>query len=336
VIATAGLLAAYDERGDPPPVVRQAGIGLGVRSYAISEHDGRFVLRVSTGVRGKYVWLPLHVPAKFRDRITTAHGDAKLFQRGDDWYLMLPIRISTPPGRSGELTFIGVDRGIVQHAVIAAPDSCRFFSGRAARRKRAHFADLRRRFQKHNRLDRVKRNKGRERAWMRNVNHQISRAVVDFASRYANPVLVLEDLAHIRERVRALKEQRREIHSWAFGQLGEFIEYKARRAGIQVLYVDPRNTSRTCPKCGHVDRANRHGSQFRCTACGHQVHADLAAARNIAAVGASLRRQGPPDTARPKGQTGQPGAQPDGVKGCRVSLQSNSNLSSSACGTSRL
>lgn len=46
-------------------------------------------------------------------------------------------------------------------------------------------------------------------------------------------------------------------HTWAFAQLGDFITYKARRAGVPVVYVDPAYTSRTCSRCGHVDKANR-------------------------------------------------------------------------------
>ncbi|MER3403228.1 MAG: transposase, partial [Armatimonadota bacterium] len=49
-------------------------------------------------------------------------------------------------------------------------------------------------------------------------------------------------------------------HSWAFHQLGSFIEYKARLAGVPVVCVDPRNTSRTRPACGHVSKANYAGT----------------------------------------------------------------------------
>ncbi|MER3403653.1 MAG: hypothetical protein C4337_10335, partial [Armatimonadota bacterium] len=56
------------------------------------------------------------------------------------------------------------------------------------------------------------------------------------------------------------KAQRRVQHSWGFHQLGSFIEYKARLAGVLVVLVDPRNTSRTCPACGHVSKANYAGT----------------------------------------------------------------------------
>ena len=48
----------------------------------------------------------------------------------------------------------------------------------------------------------------------------------------------------IRERVRLRKPQRATHSSWSFHQLGAFIAYRARRAGVPVVYVDPAYTSR--------------------------------------------------------------------------------------------
>jgi putative transposase len=77
------------------------------------------------------------------------------------------------------------------------------------------------------------------------------------------------------------------LHSWPFGQLLEFLKYEAARAGVEVIEVAPRKTSQTCCKCGHAERGNRpRQSVFTCRRCGHTIHADLNAARVIAARGA--------------------------------------------------
>ena len=47
----------------------------------------------------------------------------------------------------------------------------------------------------------------------------------------------------INERVRLRRPQRATLHSWAFHQLGQFIAYKARKAGVPVMYVDPAYTA---------------------------------------------------------------------------------------------
>jgi putative transposase len=97
--------------------------------------------------------------------------------------------------------------------------------------------------------------------------------------------LALEDLNGIRERVTVRRKQRRARHSWAFRQLRTFIGYKATHAGVRVVYIDPRNTSRRCAMCGFCDKRNRADqAHFRCLSCGHT--ADANAAVNIARVAA--------------------------------------------------
>ncbi|WP_442916388.1 zinc ribbon domain-containing protein [Lentzea sp. DG1S-22] len=61
----------------------------------------------------------------------------------------------------------------------------------------------------------------------------------------------------IRERVRLRKPQRAMVHSWAFAQLGRFLAYKAERAGVVLLKVDPAHTSQQCSGCGEIDKKNR-------------------------------------------------------------------------------
>lgn len=283
-----------------PKVNGSQGIGLGAKSYSIVENNNRFVLRCSTGRRGNYIWLPLSVPEKFQDRMKTIKGDAKLFRKNGDWYAMFPVEMVSTE-RSGNKTFIGVDLGIIRIATVYTPDTVRIFNGKAIRHKREHFADIRKRYQKHNRLDKVKEKKGQEKRWMTNQNHKISKEIAEIASQYNNPVICFEKLEGIRERTRASKKLNRMISSWAFRQLVNFVTYKAERIGIKVQFVDPRNTSCMCSKCGYISRSNRlDQANFRCAACGFQINADVNAAVNIAARGLYVSWQEAPDTPRSK------------------------------------
>ena len=115
----------------------------------------------------------------------------------------------------------------------------------------------------------------------RDTNHCISKKLVAKA-KDTNRAIALEDLRGIRQRVTVRRSQRATLHSWAFFQLRSFVTYKAKGAGVPVFLVDPRNTSRTCPACGHVDKANRLSqSKFSCVVCGFAGLADQIAAINI-------------------------------------------------------
>ena len=121
---------------------------------------------------------------------------------------------------------------------------------------------------------RLRKNSGRQSRFQKHENHCISKSIVAKAERYSLGI-ALEDLTHIRARVKANKEQRQRLHNWAFGHLRACIEYKAKRAGIPVAMVNPAYTSRTCSDCGVIDKRNRKTqSAFRCVACGHEAHAD--------------------------------------------------------------
>lgn len=80
------------------------------------------------------------------------------------------------------------------------------------------------------------------------------------------------------------KSQRQRHSSWAFFQLRAFIAYKAALAGVPLHLVDPRDTSRTCSRCGHCEQANRKTqAEFVCQnpVCGFAAPADWNAAVNI-------------------------------------------------------
>jgi transposase len=97
---------------------------------------------------------------------------------------------------------------------------------------------------------------------------------------------------------RLRKPQRATHSSWSFAQLGQFIAYKARKAGVPVVHVDPAYTSRTCAECGHIDRANRVSQAwFACRSCGFVDHADRNSSRNIRARAWELWRRGAQSTA---------------------------------------
>jgi putative transposase len=215
-----------------------------------------------------------------RELLAFQRGETDLVYRNKEWFLFTTVDV--PDQKEQQvLEWIGVDMGIV--SIAQTSDGARF-AGSTVNSRRSRNARLRRKLQKKGtksakRLMRRRRRK--ERRFATDVNHQISKKIVGAAKR-TECGIAMEDLKGIRSRVRARKKQRRSLHSWSFGQLQEFILYKAKRTGVPVRFVDPRNTSRTCPKCGCVDKRNRKSqAEFLCVACGHSDNADSNAAENI-------------------------------------------------------
>ena len=114
---------------------------------------------------------------------------------------------------------------------------------------------------------------------MKDLNHKISRKIVDMAQ-VQHAALVFEDLGGIRRPRKQHRSFKYALHSWSFYQLQTFVEYKAKLLGVPVLYVDPAYTSQDCSRCG--TRGQRTGKDFKCPTCGHVDHADVNAAFNIA------------------------------------------------------
>jgi putative transposase len=125
--------------------------------------------------------------------------------------------------------------------------------------------------------------KGKQARFQRDFNHQLSKRVVAKALDTQRGI-ALEDLKGIRQRITVRKPQRARHANWSFAQLRQMIEYKAALAGVPVTWVDPRNTSRSCPKCGHISKGNRPTrAKFKCVSCGFAGPADTVAAQNIRA-----------------------------------------------------
>jgi len=144
----------------------------------------------------------------------------------------------------------------------------------------------------------LKKRRRKEARFARHVNHTLSKRIVATAQGTGRGI-ALENLSGIRDRITVRKPQRATLHSWSFFQLRSFVCYKAQRAGIPVFFVDPRNTSRTCPQCGCIDKANRISqSVFCCVSCGHSGLADTIAAivirRRVVCKPATLPAPGKP------------------------------------------
>jgi IS605 OrfB family transposase len=212
-------------------------------------------------------------------------GESDLIERDGAFYLIAVCEVPAKPVVE-PVAWLGVDLGIVN---IATVEGMAAMAGRGLNRHRERQRVLRKKLQSKGTKSAKRLLKKRSRTEMRhaaNVNHIIAKTIVTEAERTSSGI-ALEDLGGIRTRARLRKPQQVAFHSWAFQQLGSFLAYKAQRAGVALVYVDPAYTSQTCADCGHIDKKNRvNQALFVCRSCGVVAHADRNASRNIAARGA--------------------------------------------------
>ena len=113
---------------------------------------------------------------------------------------------------------------------------------------------------------------------MKDIDHKLSHNIIETAVAHDVKVIKLERLSNIRSATRTSRKNNHSLHNWSFYRLAQFIEYKAKLAGIRVEYVNPAYTSQKCPVCGHVHHANDRS--YTCK-CGFHIHRDLLGAINI-------------------------------------------------------
>ena len=169
---------------------------------------------------------------------TVKQGAAKLYCKRGRWYLALSVKVPTAPCAGDRVA--GVDVGLRYLAVANVDGETLFFKGDHAAYVRRRYNALRRRMGKAKALEAIRRMKDKEARWMKDQDHKISRAIVDWCLDRGVGTIRLEKLEGIRNRQRRDRRDRgRSLHSWSFYRLQQFIAYKARLAGIRIGWVVP-------------------------------------------------------------------------------------------------
>lgn len=225
--------------------------------------------------------IPFSAGTRQLELLSGQRGESDLCYVKGKFYLFAVCDVETPKPIDVE-GVLGVDLGIVN---IASDSDGENFSGSEIEGNRRIFEHRRKNLQKKQTKSakrKLKKLSGKQARFQKHTNHVISKRLVEKAQ-YTQRAIALEDLSGIRE-AKVRRKQRARHANWSFYQLRQYIGYKAERRGVPVILVDPRNTSRTCPECGYVDKANRVSqSLFSCVSCGFSAPADTVAAVNISA-----------------------------------------------------
>lgn len=228
--------------------------------------------------------LPLVYGEYQSERFDRIKGQCDLVYRGGKFYLFCTVNLPEKPPVEVK-AFLGVDLGLAR---VATDSDGNAYSGKAVEAIRRKHNLQRKRLGRRNTKGakkKLKRIAGKEARFRRHENHCISKAIVQTAKDTDRGISV-EDLTGIRDRLPVwAKDARNRLSGWSFSQLVGFLSYKAALAGVPLVRVNPRNTSRTCAECGHCCKENRTSQEkFLCVSCGHRANADQNAAENISAL----------------------------------------------------
>ena len=200
--------------------------------------------------------------SKYFDHTIYKFGTARLVSKHGKYYLHIPVTYEVEESNISDIcNVVGIDRGI--NFVVATYDSKHksgFVSGKAIGQ--------------------------RENRWMQDINHQVSKALVENNPKHT--LFVLEDLSGIRNATERVKTKYRYVSvSWSFYDLEQKLIYKAKQNQSSVIKVDPRYTSQCCPCCGHVEKSNRNKKihLFTCKKCGYKSNDDRIGAMNLYRMG---------------------------------------------------
>lgn len=224
----------------------------------------------------QHPWLPLK-----------GWKDSTLKIIGKNTYLLLCYEVDIPdPKTKG--TVVGVDLGANRIFVARSSNNKTFFyNGGELNHLRKRIRLTRSEVQavgtrSSRRL--LKRLSGKEKSVTGHMLHVASNALARFCNEVGAKTVVFEDLngTRIKRSAQGKKKNARDkINRWPHGQFLFLASYKLQALGISVEFVNPKNTSRGCPSCGHVADANRHGLYFKCGSCGHKGDADFVGSVNI-------------------------------------------------------
>ena len=194
--------------------------------------------------------------------------------------LIAQVAVEAPASVSTDDGIMGVDLGIKCPAVCYTnKGKVKFFgNGRYNKVLRRRYKTKRRKLGKLKKPNAIKTINHKEQRIMRDIDHKLSRSIVNFAIDNGIKTIRMERLGNIRSSTRKSRKNEPYLHTWSFYRLMQYITYKAELMGIAVELVNPAYTSQKCPICGCLNKVKDRN--YVCS-CGYHSHRDVVGAINI-------------------------------------------------------
>lgn len=270
-------MVRFKRKGGKPKQFKPTSIDYDARIFAYRPKDESISITTTNGRIHVPLILGGYQKQALNGKTPTA---ATIVKKSKTWFAH--IVIDELPETNDGTNILGVDLGINN---IASCSTGKLIDGKTRKKFKESRNKIRASIQSKGTKGAkklLKRLSGYENRRIRWENHNISKQIIQESLDNNCGTIRMEKLTNIRKRTKVFnKHLNRMISGWSFGELQNFIEYKANRKGIKVEYVNPAYTSQTCNSCGTI--GIRDGEEFTCNRCGI-LHADINAAKNIAKI----------------------------------------------------
>ncbi len=262
------------------------------KSTGIRKREGALLLALAKGSDP----IRVELPDPLRDLPLGAFLEMRLIwdqgARHYDWHLV--VEDGQVPAQAPGAETAGIDLGEIHPATASDGSESVVFSARQMRslaqyshKRLAEFQQKQASLKKGSRRwKRIQRRKNRflaqQKRRKRDIEHKVSRAVVDWAIKKSVGKLAVGDVRDVAVGVNLGKQTNQKISSWTHGKLRSYLAYKTAAVGIAIALINEAYTSQTCPNCGK--RHKPKGRMYFCPACGFVSHRDAVGAANIRSV----------------------------------------------------
>jgi putative transposase len=257
---------------------------------AIRLRNGTLLLSLARGSDP----IPVELPANLHSLPTEAFTEMRLVynkaSRHYEWHLVVADGEAIKPTKDTGVA--AIDLGEIHPATITDGLDAAVISCRELRSLSQHTNKRLSKFQQKQsgqqkgskRWKKIQRRKARflakQERRRRDLEHKVSRAVVNWAEEHSIGTLAIGDVREVASGKRLHRKSQQKLGSWSHGRMRTYIGYKATAKGIAVADdINEAYTSQTCVGCG-----NRHkpkGRFYKCPACGAVVHRDVQGAANL-------------------------------------------------------
>lgn len=226
--------------------------------------------------------------------------NATVSQSGGRWFVSIQTEREVDQPVHPATSIVGIDMGIARFATLSDGSHVEPIDS-----FRRHEAALRRAQQAMSRKTKFSNNWKKAKARVQKIHSRIGNVRRGFLHKTTHmisknhAIVCIEDL-QVRnmsksaagtadapgKNVRAKSGLNKSVLDQGWFEFRRQLEYKQAWRGGEVLAVPARNTSRTCPCCGHVSAENRQAqARFACVECGYENNADHVGAINVLRAG---------------------------------------------------